>query len=67
MNTENVIEKIRVRIAKDFDMKQSNYADYLGVSKAFVSAVITGKKQPSKQMCEDVGVTVSKKTVYEYR
>lgn len=36
----------------------SEYADIKGFSRSFVSAVVVGKKNPNKQMLEDIGLSM---------
>lgn len=45
---------------------QSAYAEFLGVSDAMVSAVVTGKKRPSKAMLNDLGYEKVKTSIYVY-
>lgn len=65
MKVKDIVCMIKMRIANDFDMRQSKYADHLGVSSAYVSAVLKGKRVPSQQMCNDVGVSVEKQVIYK--
>lgn len=53
--TSEVITELRIYIARNFNGLQKEYADSLGVSSAFVSAVMTGKKMPSNEMLKQIG------------
>lgn len=60
---EQVIEEIRRRAYLDFK-NQSEYAAHLGVSRALLSAVINGKKRPTKAILDDIGYSVEKVYIY---
>lgn len=42
------------------------YANHLGVTPSFLSAVATGKKSPSPKILSDMGLTMEKKVVRQY-
>lgn len=65
MNAEKMREELRVYIARHH-IKQSSYAEKLGVSSAFVSAVVTGLKPPSTEMLNDLGLRRERTVKYEY-
>lgn len=60
----NLIIDLKRRVS-DFGT-QSAYADFLGVSDAMVSSVISGKKIPAKAMLEDLGYEKKKTVIYTY-
>lgn len=45
---------------------QTAYANAIGVSKAMVSAVVNGKKQPSRLMLDDLGYEKVRVSTYTY-
>ena len=53
--TTEVIKELRVYIARHFDGVQKDYAKSIGVSSAFVSAVMKGKSLPSEVMLSHIG------------
>lgn len=50
-----IITELRVYIAINFNGKQKAFAKSLGVSTAFVSSVMNGKKHPSEEMLRQIG------------
>lgn len=65
-NGIDVIKELRVYIATHFKGLQKEYAKSIGVSSAFVSSVMVGKKPPSKKMLSDLGIEMSKVTTIQY-
>lgn len=55
MDADGVRKRLRLKMALD-GHKLKQVADCLGVSVAFVSAVLSGRKEPSEKICEYVGV-----------
>ncbi len=66
MTQTEVITKIRVHIAKSYNGKQSDYAESLKVTSSMISAVLTGKKEPTKRMLNDIGVFRVKTIITSY-
>jgi len=61
MQCEVIIKEMKKRAYLDFK-NQVEYAKYLGVSVALVNSVINGKRNPTKQILDDLGF--EKKTQY---
>lgn len=55
MTADGVRKRLRLMMALR-GLKQKQVADCCGVSVAFVSAVLSGDKEPSEKICEYVGV-----------
>lgn len=64
MKLEDVIKKLRGHIYSEFETA-SNYANSKGVSKAYISSVLTGKREPSDGMLSDIGIKKEKQTIYK--
>jgi transcriptional regulator with XRE-family HTH domain len=62
MDSDGVRKRLRLLMALR-DMNQKAVADAVGVSQAFVSAVLAGDKEPSEKICELVGV--KRRVIYE--
>lgn len=56
MKREELLTEILVYIAKNHGGKQNRFADSIGVSCAYVSDIVNGKKEPSKKILELIGV-----------
>ena len=54
LSEEEALERLRAMIT--YDRKQGDLAEELGVSRAYVSAVLTGKKAPSDKMLALAGL-----------
>lgn len=52
---DEVITELRIYIARNFNGLQKEYAESLGVSSAFVSSVMNGKKLPTDKMLNQIG------------
>jgi transcriptional regulator with XRE-family HTH domain len=63
----DVKKELLIHIAMNHDGKQCRFADSIGVSRAFVSAVINGKKNPSKSMLDLLGLKAVKEIRYVNR
>lgn len=61
MDKEEMLKKLKGFIYSEYGTAK-NYAKIKGVSAPFISAVLTGKKEPTQEMFTDAGIT--KKTVY---
>ena len=61
MKCKVIIKEMKKRAYLDFK-NQVEYAKHLGVSVALVNSVINGKKNPTKQILDDLGF--EKKTQY---
>ena len=59
---DEMLMVVRRHIADHFGLNQSRFADYLGVSTAFVSKVVGGKCPPGDRVLRAVGLRA--KTVY---
>lgn len=55
MNGEEFTKKLLKHILINYRY-MTRYADHLGVSKAYISAVVSGKKPPSKAILKDIGM-----------
>jgi transcriptional regulator with XRE-family HTH domain len=55
LRSDEIITELRVYIARNFNGKQKAFAKSMGVSSAFVSSVMNGKKPPSDQMLKQIG------------
>jgi transcriptional regulator with XRE-family HTH domain len=64
LKIEAVIKKLRVYIFTNFK-SGSDYAKSKGVSRAYISAVLTGKREPNDEILKDIGVTKQKLTIYK--
>lgn len=66
MNRDKMIAILKGYIYSNYK-NASEYADLKGLSRSFVSAVIVGKKNPSKTMLDDVGLEmeVTKTTTFK--
>lgn len=64
MTKDEVIKKLKGFIYSEYGTAK-NYADHNGVSSAFVSAVLTGIRAPSKYMLDDISVIKEVKTTYK--
>ena len=64
MKLETVIKKLRVHIYTNFK-SGSEYAQFKGVSRAYISAVLNCKREPSDEILMDIGVTKQKLTIYK--
>ena len=65
MNNEEVISLLKIYINDHFGGSQSQYAESMNVSPQFVSSVLRGKKTPSKQMMDHIGVEKIVTTSYK--
>ena len=59
MNREKMISKLKGYIYSKYK-NASAYADEKGLTKSFVSAVITGKKNPNQSILDDIGLKMEK-------
>lgn len=51
----DVLTELRVHVAR-YHKSQNNFAAHLGVMPSFISAVMTGRKPPTKQILDDAGI-----------
>lgn len=65
MNIDSVIKKIRVHIAENHEGVNSKYADSMNVSGAYLSAIMTKKKPPSKVILKHLNLERLRVTTYE--
>ncbi len=65
LTNNDIIKAVRQRAYIDFH-NQVEYAEYLGVSVAFINSVIRGKKKPSKKVLDDLGVEKVRTVTYQY-
>ena len=65
MNHDQFIVELRTYIARNF-IKQANYADEIGASRAFVSYVLRGERMPSERMLGDLRLTMNKVTTITF-
>ena len=63
MNQQDAVEKLRVYIWANFK-SQSDYAKSMSFTKAFVTMVLNGDREPTNFMLHDIGVKKTKTTVY---
>lgn len=56
MTADGVRKRLRILMALR-GIRQGDVAKCCGVSQAFVSAVLSGSKEPSEKICDYVGVT----------
>jgi len=56
MNTESLISYIKTVIADRCDGSQQRFAKENGFSPAYLSDVLTGRREPGKKILEAVGV-----------
>ena len=61
MNKTDMLKKLKGYIYSEFG-NAKNYAEYKGVSTAFISAVLNGKKEPTESILSDVAM--SKEVIY---
>ena len=61
MNKEDMLKKLKGFIYSEYGTAKK-YAESKGVTPPFVSAVLTGKKEATKEMLADAGIT--KTTIY---
>ena len=61
LTADEVRRELRVAMAYE-GIKMKTWAERHGFSVAFVSAVLTGRKEPSERMCEVLGV--QRQTLY---
>lgn len=63
------IEKLKFHIFKNHGNSQSQYANYLGVTKQMISHVVNGRVNPSKKILEDLGykIEVEVKKTYTFK
>lgn len=65
MNKERFLKKLRGYIAEEF-VTQSNAARHYGVSRAFMSAMVTGKKRVIPEILADMGYRDERTVIYKY-
>ena len=63
MNQQDVVEELGFYIRVNFK-SQSDYAKSMSFSKAFVTMVLNGNREPTNFMLHDIGVKKAKITVY---
>jgi len=61
MNKEKMLKKLKGYIYSEFG-NAKKYAEHKGISRAFVSAVLTGKSEPTESMLSDA--SISKEVIY---
>jgi hypothetical protein len=66
MKIDTVLRKLKGFIYSEFGTA-SVYAESKGVSKAHISAILTGKKAPTDDILSDIGVTKEKITTVIYK
>lgn len=64
MKIEEIIKKLRGYIYSEFE-SATNYANSKGVSKAYISAVLKGKREPNDEILSDIGIKKEKQTIYK--
>lgn len=60
----DILAELRAHVARKY-IKQCRAASAWGLSPAFVSAVLTGRKEPTKQILDDAGI--ERVTTYKYK
>jgi antitoxin component HigA of HigAB toxin-antitoxin module len=60
----NPIERLR-RYLESQELTQAAFAEQMGVSEAYVSLVMNGKRAPNSEMLKVLGLKVRKELVYE--
>lgn len=63
MELEQVLKKLKGYIYSEFGTA-SEYADSKGVSRSYISAILTGKREPINSILSDIGVSKVKTTKY---
>lgn len=63
MNQQDAVEKLGFYIRANFK-SQSDYAKSMSFTKAFVTMVLNGDREPTNFMLHDIGVKKTKTTVY---
>tara|TARA_R110000851_G_scaffold119541_1_gene247388 strand:+ start:290 stop:502 length:213 start_codon:yes stop_codon:yes gene_type:complete len=63
MRLDQVLKKLKGYIYSEFGTA-SEYAKSKGFSKAYISAVLTGKREPNDSILKDIGVAKVKTTTY---
>lgn len=66
MNRDKMIAILKGYIYSNYK-NASDYADTKGLSRSFVSAVIVGKKNPSKTMLDDIGLEMEVTKITEFK
>lgn len=65
MTRLEMISKLKGYIYSNYK-NASDYAVNNGFSNSFVSAVIVGKKNPTKKMLDDIGLEMKKETIVSF-
>lgn len=64
MSLDKVLKKLKGYIYSEFGTA-SEYARSKGVSRAYISAVLTGKREPNESILSDINVSKIKTTTYK--
>ncbi|MGL4518052.1 MAG: hypothetical protein ACRCUH_15335 [Shewanella sp.] len=64
IKSAEVLRELRVYIARHFDGVQKDYANSIGVSSPYVSAVLKGRSLPSETMLKQIGFSKEVQILY---